>query len=498
MPVPALLIDGTPASPAIAGALVSLVVRQALNAPALAVLTFADQGGALADTFPLGCPVAVNAPDGKSLIEAEVTTAEYLLEPGGVRTLRIHAYDRLHRLRKTQQVRALTDITIDDLLAQAAASIGVGTEVTSSAVSARPLLIQSDESDLDILVQAAERQGLYVRLAAGSFRALSLAGDGREPLHLLAGGNLYEAHATLSSEAMRQETAVQGWDWRHVAPIAGQASLAAQDANEIGPDVGAALSGRGKRVLVNRLVADVGEADAAAQADMDRAAALSATLKGVAEGDAGIEPGRLVRIRGFGTAADRLYVIAEASHSFGAATGYVTAFDTRPPPARHATAASDAVIGRVTDTDDPEGLARIRCTLPAIGNVETDWMPVLTVGAGADKGLSIIPEPDDDVLILLPAGDPARGIVLGGLYGTRHAPGERPASGPRGFCLRTPGGQMLTMSSQESLIRLETQAGDLFEFGPGASRLSARHDLTIEAPGRTLTVRARAINFEQA
>lgn len=280
MPVPALLIDGTPASPAIAGALVSLVVRQALNAPALAVLTFADQGGALADTFPLGCPVAVNAPDGKSLIEAEVTTAEYLLEPGGVRTLRIHAYDRLHRLRKTQQVRALTDITIDDLLAQAAASIGVGTEVTSSAVSARPLLIQSDESDLDILVQAAERQGLYVRLAAGSFRALSLAGDGREPLHLLAGGNLYEAHATLSSEAMRQETAVQGWDWRHVAPIAGQASLAAQDANEIGPDVGAALSGRGKRVLVNRLVADVGEADAAAQADMDRAAALSATLKG--------------------------------------------------------------------------------------------------------------------------------------------------------------------------------------------------------------------------
>jgi phage baseplate assembly protein gpV/phage protein D len=494
---PVLFIDGARATSALAGSLVSLFVRQGFNAPALAVLTFADRGGTLGGAFPLGAAVAVDAPDGTRLIDGEVTTVDHLLEPGHIRTLRVHAFDRLHRLRKTQQVRALANVTIDDLLGEAARSIDLTADATASGLPARPLLIQSDENDLDLLVLAAGRQGLYVRLASGSVRALTLAGDGREPIHLTAGGNLYAASASVSSETMRQNTAVQGWDWRHIKAVAGQAALARQDAGEIGPDPGAALTGRGKRVLVNRLVAGREEADAAAQADMDRAAAFAATLSGTAEGDPGLEPGRLVRVEGLGGAADRLYVLTETTHSFSSTSGYVTEIGTAPPPARPSPATATSLIGRVTDTADPEALARVRCVLPAVGAVETDWMPVLSIGAGPDKGLSILPEPDDDVLILLPDGDPSRGIVLGGLYGTRHAPGERPMTGARGFCLRTPGGQVLSMSSEDSHIRLETQAGDLFEFGPDGSRLSARRDLTIEAPGQTLTIRARAINFEQ-
>ena len=44
-------------------------------------------------------------------------------------------------------------------------------------------------------------------------------------------------------------------------------------------------------------------------------------------------------------------------------------------------------------------------------------MEVLSVGAGSGKGLVACPDVDDQVLVLLLHGDPAQGIVLGGLYG---------------------------------------------------------------------------------
>jgi phage baseplate assembly protein V len=159
--------------------------------------------------------------------------------------------------------------------------------------------------------------------------------------------------------------------------------------------------------------------------------------------------------------------------------------------------AAAATIAQVTDVADPEALARVRGTLVAYGDVETGWMPVLIVGAGGEKGLSIVPEPGDDVLVLLPEGDPARGIVLGGLYGSRHPPGQRPAKGARNFMLRTPGGQSLMLDSVEAVIRLETSAGDLLEMTPKGTKLSVTRDLLVEAPGHKLTFRASHVEFEK-
>jgi uncharacterized protein involved in type VI secretion and phage assembly len=125
-------------------------------------------------------------------------------------------------------------------------------------------------------------------------------------------------------------------------------------------------------------------------------------------------------------------------------------------------------------------------------------MPVLVLGAGEGKGIAILPEPGDDVLVLLPEGDPARGIVLGGLYGERTPPGDRPATGARTFTLRTPAGQVLTLDGARSVARIETGAGDVFEMAPEGSKLSLTRDLTIETPGHTITFRAAHIDFETA
>ena len=494
---PTLLLDGAPAPAALAQAAVSIEVRQVLNAPALALLVFMDMAGSWSALLRLGAAVAVDAPDGTRLIDAEITTIDHVLEAGSARTIRIHAYDRLHRLRKRQQVRAFSDTDLGGLMAAIAADHGLAADAPSPAAPARSRIVQHDQSDFDFLAEQAAREGRYLQIVDGAIRAPTLAGDGGAPCVLKAGANLFAATASSTSEALRQQTAVEGWDWRRIAPVPGLAVLARQDELEIGADPGLGGGDLGWRILVNRLSAGPEEADAVAQADMDRAAALSATLTGTADGDAVLRPGRVVRVEGVSDVADRRYVLTEARHLFAAGSGYTTEIGTRPPPRAERPREAAVTIASVIDTADPESLARVRCTLTAIGRIETDWMPVLSVGAGAQKGVSIMPEPGDDVLVLLPDGDPARGIVLGGLYGTRIAPGERPVVGARGFALRTPGGQMLSLSSQDNHIRLETSGGDILEFAPGSSRLSVTRDLTIEAPGRKLTIRADAINFER-
>jgi phage baseplate assembly protein gpV len=152
----------------------------------------------------------------------------------------------------------------------------------------------------------------------------------------------------------------------------------------------------------------------------------------------------------------------------------------------------------VIDTDDPDQRYRVKARFPVLGDTQSAWMPVLSLGAGASKGFSVVPEPDDEVLVLFPDGDPARGIVLGGLYGARTAPGERPADGARSFVLQSPSGPKVTLDGCKGLIRLESGGGDIFEMTPDATLFRAKRDITIEAPGRTIKIRAAHVEFEKA
>lgn len=493
----ALILDGAPLPPGLAASAHSVTVRQALNAPAMVVLTFADPPDAAA--LRIGAALAVYAPGGERLIAAEITAVEHLVNPGAGRTVRVRGYDRLHRLRKRQRVRALPDTSPADLLAAAAAEIGVAAEAPAEPGPRRALVIQHAASDFDLLVEAAAGCGRCVHLVGETLRMPTLAGDGDASIRVVAGEALLEARVETNAETMRSSTLARGWDVARTAAVEGRAALASQDAVEMrGGDALSAFAGLGERLLVNRLSADEDEATGIAQADIDRAVALATTLVAIVEGDPALRPGRVASLQGVAPEVDGDFVLTEAEHLFDDATGYTTRISTVPPPRVPHAGAAGATIARVTDVADPEGLARVRGELVAFGDVESGWMPVLIVGAGTDKGLAVLPEPGDDVLVLLPDGDPARGVVLGGLYGVRQPPGRRPPTGARPFTVRTPGGQSLTLDSVEASIRLETSAGDVLEMTPRGARFSVTRDLLVETPGHTLTFRAAHVEFESA
>lgn len=491
-----LRIDGAAPPAALAGAACGAFVRQVLNAPALAEVSFADPDLAQAGALRIGATLSLALRSGAELFDGEITAVEHEVDGAGGRILRVRAYDRLHRLRKRQRTRAITDVALGDLVEEAAAFVGVGAS-TPGGAPRRPLVIQHDQSDLELLVELAGDCGKYVFISHGVLQACTLAGVGEEALPLRLGRELLSGRAVASAESLRRSTATRAWDTSRVATLEGAASLASQDAEEIRDSGLAAFEGLGERTLVDRLSADAAEAEALAQADLDRAAAGQVVLEAVANGDPRLRPGRLVALEGLGEAVDGRICVTRATHLFDEVCGYVVELGSEVPPRTVRERGTAATLARVTDADDPDGLSRVRASLPTYGDVQTGWMPVVIMGAGASKGIAVLPEPGDDVLVLFPDGDPSRGLVLGGLYGERASPGPRRGSGARGFTVRTPGGQCLTLASGQALARLETSAGDIFELGPEGTRLTATQDLLIEAPGRRLIIRADAVEFER-
>ncbi|MCI0538967.1 MAG: phage baseplate assembly protein V, partial [Verrucomicrobiales bacterium] len=109
------------------------------------------------------------------------------------------------------------------------------------------------------------------------------------------------------------------------------------------------------------------------------------------------------------------------------------------------------------------------------------------------------PDVGDQVLVLCAQEDPAQGLVLGGLYGMRGPPD----SGVEGQAVKrftwvTPGGQRVQLDDQKKSVRFENSAGSYVELTPDHFAVHAATDLRIEAPGRTVAIRGKAINFEEA
>jgi phage baseplate assembly protein gpV len=149
--------------------------------------------------------------------------------------------------------------------------------------------------------------------------------------------------------------------------------------------------------------------------------------------------------------------------------------------------------------DDPDGKGRVRVKLPTYAEVETEWMQVLTVGAGEGKGLTILPDVDDRVLVLIMPGAMSQGIVLGGLYGMDGPPdsGVEDRS-VRRFTLLTPGGQRVRLDDSNGVVYIENSEGSFIELAPDHVKLHAAADFTLEAPGKKVVIRGHKIDFQRA
>ena len=489
-----ILLDGVELDTKTLRSAASAFVSQALDAPSLVEICFAEPPKDSISAFRYGASIALRVDGNVPLFAGEITTIEHQRDGAGGHLVRIRAYDLLHRLRMRQHSRALADCSAQDLVRKAASDLGIDSSI-GTAGPVRRQAFQHDQSDFDFLVDLAMDAGLHLYLDIDVLRLTSLAGDG-EALELKVGRELAKVRSTSTVETLRRHVETKAWNLLRTTVVNSTVSLARQDSRDMRSIDSSAFPDLGVRIFYNRIAQDSAEAEGYIQADIDRAAAGEAAVEGTADGDPRIKPGQVVRILGVDDALDGEFAVTRATHLFDAQVGYVTEFSTSAPTRRQRSHQPLFTFGRVSDVNDPDSLSRVKAKLLLMGDLESDWMPVVVAGAGKDKGFAVMPACDDNVLIVFPDGNPAYGIVLGGLYGESRAPGLDSA-GTRPFVFRTGNGQCFTLDSANALARLETSGGDRFELGPNGTKLHATRDLLIDAPGRTVTIRARAVEFEE-
>ncbi|ACY16185.1 phage baseplate assembly protein V [Haliangium ochraceum] len=86
----------------------------------------------------------------------------------------------------------------------------------------------------------------------------------------------------------------------------------------------------------------------------------------------------------------------------------------------------DAVVGIVVDNKDPDKLARVKVNLPTLPGADTSyWAPMVSLGAGEERGWFFLPEIDDEVLVVFEHGDIRRPLVIGALWNGTDVPADQ-------------------------------------------------------------------------
>jgi uncharacterized protein involved in type VI secretion and phage assembly len=472
---------------------VGVRVTTRLSQPAQCELTLDDPQARALDLLGAALVVLVAGDDGP-LFTGEVTGVALTRSADGTTETRVTGYDLLHRLRARQSVRSFERVDAVDLVRAVAADLpGVRTVGGDGAGPRFERVVQHRQRDLQLVTETLGRVGLFIVLDGEELRVLTLQGHG-EPILLQYGWDLHHVDVAAGVERLAARCEAQGWHPQRAAAFTETAGQPRQGrAIGLRPDSPAPLT------LLDEPVWTAEELRAVAQGALDASAARAVTLDGVAAGAAGLRAGRRIAVRGVAASLDGTYVLTEVVSTVDA-DGYLSAVSTRPPAREVARPATSLTLGRVTAVDDPDGCGRVRVALQAHGGLDAGWVSVLVPGAGDGKGLVLLPDVGDSVLVALPHDASGDAVVLGSLYGTTKAPDGAGVQGQavRRWSMRTGHGQSIVVDDEERSLRVETADGSYLHLAPDVVRLHATTDLVLEAPGHAITVKARSVDFEQA
>jgi phage baseplate assembly protein gpV len=422
--------------------------------------------------------------DAARLFTGTVVAVERRLGPDRTARLRIRGFDASHALRTHTDVTTYTDLTVAGLARTLAGRAGLGVDAAADSPR-RQVLLQTGESDLTLLNRSCAAAGLWWLLDGSDLRLL----DGRpDPVRTVSwGADVVEAVLGEDATAPTGPVRTVSWDPATRHAVSGSSTALASSST----------AQAGGRTVVAPLLEHADWADALARSEAERQQAAARWVRAVLRGRSEWRPGLGLRVAE--DASNTTYLLTVVEHVIDAVSGWVTIVDSRPviEPAA-ATTGLTLMPGVVRDVDDPDKAGRIQVRFDALGGTDSDWLPVLALGASADKGFACQPDVGDTVAVLQPADAPGHGLVLGSI----HVDAADDAAGVRGGAVRgvglaTPDGQRLALDRDTDGALLRNGAGSRLEITKSGVVLYAEADLTIAAPGHRLVIRANTVDFEK-
>jgi phage protein D len=437
-------VDGVALDPAVQAQVLEVRVDQHLRLPDRASIRLADPRLELADgtTFALGATfeVLITAPgdtspvslfDGQiGALEPEFSEREAILA--------VRAYDRSQTLHRTKRTDTYQEMSYGDIAQAVAQRNGLTAGTIEAGAGAVPFVQQSNETDWELLSRLADAVGFEVGVSARElhFRPASTSTDAGSPVELAWGETLVDFRPRVTGLRQVESVSVRAWDpslrqeiVATAVPQAGGTSIG------IARDDAASALGGGTLVIADQPVSSQAQADALATGLAARIADGFVEADGTTVGDPRLRAGGSIKVSGVGSRFGGTYVLSSATHVVRSNRGYETRFTVSPGPARPLGEATRSpfssawrhtiVVGLVTNNQDPDGLGRVRVSYPALGSDHEGWWArVVGAAAGGRRGLLMVPQAGDEVLLGFEHDDEERPIVIGSVWNGEGKPEE--------------------------------------------------------------------------
>lgn len=145
---------------------------------------------------------------------------------------------------------------------------------------------------------------------------------------------------------------------------------------------------------------------------------------------------------------------------------------------------AEAQIATVKDNKDPDNMGRVRVEMlwqQPLGEM-TDWLRVSTPDAGGGKGgaknrgLVVVPEPGDQVLICFRYNDPDRPFVMGSMFHGKTGGGG--GQGNNTKSLNSKSGHTVTLDDAKGITIVDKSGGNMIEID-GTNKITIASSQTI-------------------
>jgi len=171
----------------------------------------------------------------------------------------------------------------------------------------------------------------------------------------------------------------------------------------------------------------------------------------------------------------------------------------------HTARITGVVVGVVTNNQDPDGLGRVKVKFPWLSDAdESTWARLVSPMAGKERGLYVLPEVDDEVLVVFEHGDVRFPYVLGALWNGKDKPPADNSDGKNNVrLLKSRSGHVIRLSDEDGKEKIEIidkseKNSIVFDTANNTITLTADKDIILSAPQGTIKLDGQKIEAKSS
>ncbi len=437
-------VDGSPLDASTTLLISRITVDKTVDKPDRAVIEIWDPDFSLAKQsgFKIGASIDVlfateQNTSGETVFAGEVTALEIDYGPAGSKAV-IHAYDKRHRLQRGTRTKAFVQMSYSDVVRKIAQDVGIAVGQIDSTGTVLDQISQPNVNDWTFIKILAARTGHACTVSDGKldFKKPEPPKSPSSKCTYEAGDDaLHDLRIVASASEQVSKISTRGWDPNKKGSYVGKADATSDDAtNALNPKKLSGDFDKSGLIVLDEINAGQGPADKFAKTVASSVGGHAVVVRATVSGNAALDVSQAVKLSGFGDELSGTFKLRSVTHTYEPGyDGFSTTFVVGDDPAEDLIGGGrgEPAIGVgaglvpaiVSDINDPKKTGRVKLTFPWLDDsYVSDWSRVAHAGGGSKRGLFILPEVNDEVLVGFWAGDFSRPFVLGGLYNGEDKP----------------------------------------------------------------------------